>query len=64
MKFPLAHRIDRSHPYTRSEATDIRKTFAKARKALTVTPAPTPAPTTPPAVEAPANVRTLRKVKP
>lgn len=33
-RYPLAHKVDTSRPYTRSEATDIRKTFAKARKAM------------------------------
>jgi hypothetical protein len=64
----MAHKIDTSHPYTRHEATDIRKTFARVLKqqkaAQAVAPAPTPAPTTPPAVEPSAVVRPLRKAKP
>lgn len=68
-RFPMAHKIDTSHPYTRHEATDIRKTFARVLKQQKAAQAiaPPPAPTTPPAIEpapAPANVRTLRKAKP
>lgn len=65
-RYPMAHKINTSHAYTRSEATDIRKTFAKARKAQAeaVKPPPlalpAPAPVEPPA----ANVRTLRKARP
>jgi hypothetical protein len=61
-RFPMAHKVNTSHPYTRSEATDIRKTFARARKAQPV--ATLPAKPAPAPVEPSANVRTLRKVKP
>lgn len=33
-KPPLAHKIIIDKPYTPSESTDIRKTFAAARKAI------------------------------
>lgn len=33
-KPPLAHRVNTTHPYTPAVATDIRKTFARARRKL------------------------------
>lgn len=65
-RFPMAHKVDTSHPYTRSEATDIRKTFARAKRQQAAAPAPTPAPTSPPAAEpVPSPVVSLfRKAQP
>lgn len=32
MKYPMEHRIQRPQPYVPACATDIRKTFAKAKR--------------------------------
>lgn len=55
-RFPMAHKVDTSHPYTSHDATDIRKTFARVKKQQAAAP-------TPVVVTAP-NVKPIRKAKP
>lgn len=66
-RFPLAHKIDTSHPYTPKDATDIRKTFARIRKqqaAPLPAPEPTPAPKYFVSPAPSVNVTPMRKAKP